>query len=135
MSGWGLRCETLAPTMSGIAAAFGGTDGESRVEDDLPTTFAAGVGVSLLQKNLNLLMDYEASSEDAWDLRLGSEYILRDVGKAEVAFRAGYNDGSFTAGTGFTWPLNRVLVGLDYAVVLHENDPSEVHVVSWSFLF
>ena len=112
------------------------TDGETQVKNSLPTTFAAGFGVSLFDESLNLLADYEATNEDAWDIRLGGEYILHDLGgRGEAAFRAGYNDGSITAGAGFVWPLEKIGLGLDYAVVFHENDPEEIHVLSWSFLF
>lgn len=64
------------------------------------------------------------------DFHYGVEYWYREV----LAVRAGSDEGSFTAGAGFRFPLGYRAIGLDYAFLAH-NDLDDSHRVSALFKF
>jgi hypothetical protein len=131
----GASIRNLAASYSWDSTGIWETSGEATVEDDFPTVLNLGTGLLLLDQRLLLVVDYEASDEDAWDLRTGVEWRgpRNEMGHYEL--RAGYDDGSFSTGLGFTWPFVSVVSTLDYAVVFHENDPDALHAFTWSFRF
>ncbi len=64
------------------------------------------------------------------DFHLGAEYWYREL----LALRAGSDEGSFTAGAGFRFPLGYRSIGVDYAFLQH-NDLDDSHRVSALFKF
>ena len=64
------------------------------------------------------------------DFHLGAEYWYREL----LSLRLGSDEGSFTAGAGFRFPLGYRSIGLDYAFLQH-NDLDDSHRVSALFKF
>lgn len=131
----GLGLTNLMGTYEWDSSDLWGQDGEAGVEDSTPSLLGLGVAHTLLADRLLLAMEYEASSEQAWDLRFGAEYKGVPGERGQWAARAGYDDGDINLGGGFHWQLTRVRVGLDYAVILPEYDPEEVHAFTFNFGF
>ena len=131
----GLSLQNLGGSLAWDSSSLWGTGGSGGDEDELPTTLTVGLAGELVQKRLLVAADYEATSVDAWDLRLGAEWRSNPEEMGRWALRAGWDDGSPTAGLGFAWPFNSFEAGLDYAVTFHENDPSEIHTITWRVAF
>jgi hypothetical protein len=131
----GASLRNLAASYSWDSSGLWESRGEALVEDDYPKMLNLGTAVELLDRRLLVLVDYEASSEGAWDLRTGAEWRGPRDEMGHYELRAGYDDGSITAGLGFTWPFVSVVSSLDYAVIFHENDPDPLHAFTWSFRF
>ncbi|MCA9786942.1 MAG: hypothetical protein KC488_10340, partial [Candidatus Cloacimonetes bacterium] len=137
MDDWwgGLSLTNLMGTYEWDSGDLWGQDGEARVENSTPSLFGVGLAHTLLDKHLLLCADYQASSEKAWDLRLGAEYSNHQGENGDWAARAGYDSGNFSLGGGYGWQLRKVHIGLDYAVVIHQDDPSEIHAFNFNFGF
>jgi hypothetical protein len=97
--------------------------------------FTVGAGAEFFQDRLLVVADYEASDLEAWELRAGLEVRSDAQEMGRWALRAGWDDGSPALGVGFAWPFSRMEAGVDYAVTFHENDPDEIHVVTWKVAF
>jgi len=71
----------------------------------------------------------ESFLKDRMDQRVhvGLESMLVE----NIALRAGYDDGSITAGAGYRFPLFGKLGELNYAYVSPGENPDEEHVFSW----
>ncbi len=131
----GLSARGLLGTYEWDSTPLWGNDGESSASDTIPTLMGIGVATRQLDDRLLLLCDYEVSSEDAWDLRLGAEYTGPVQENGDWAVRGGWDDGSLSFGLGLGWLLKGKRLGLDYAVVMHEYDPDELHSFNFNFGF
>ena len=126
----GFSLQNLGGSLAWDSSDLWGAGGGG-MEEELPLTMTLGAAAEFVQERLLVAADYEATDLDAWDLRCGVEWRSPTDELGRWALRAGWDDGSPTAGLGFAWPFATFEAGLDYAVVLHENDPEELHVISW----
>ncbi len=131
----GLSARGLLGTYEWDSTPLWEEDGESGAEDTIPSLLGIGVATRQLDDRLLLLVDYEVSSEDAWDLRLGAEYTGPVQEDGDWALRAGWDDGSLGFGLGLGWLFKGKRIGLDYAVTMHEYDPDDLHSFNFHFGF
>lgn len=131
----GLGLANLMGTYEWDSSDLWSQEGEAGVEDSTPGLFGLGVAHTLLDNRLTLCADYEASSEKAWDIRFGAEYRGPATEAGQWAARGGFDDGDVSLGGGFGWQMRKVRLGLDYAVVLPEYDPEEIHAFTFNFGF
>jgi len=131
----GASLRNLAASYQWDSTPVWGTSGESAADDALPSLYGLGAGLQLYDERLLLLADYEVSALEAWKLRAGAEFRSPAGEMGRWAFRSGYDDGSLCFGVGFAWPFTLMEAGMDYAVVFHEHDPSEIHSFTWTFVF
>lgn len=131
----GVSVQNLGGSLAWDSSSLWGSAGSGGDEDELPGTFTAGLAGEFVQERLLVVADYEATDVDAWDLRAGLEWRSDPEEMGHWALRAGWDDGSPTAGAGFAWPFARFEAELDYALTFHENDPSEIHTFSWRVAF
>jgi|GEM_PF-2477610 len=131
----GLSLQNLGGSLAWDSSPLWGTGGGSSAEDELPVIFTVGAGGEFFADRLLVVADYEASDLDAWDLRAGVEVRSDAQEMGRWALRAGWDDGSPALGVGFAWPFASLEAGMDYAVTFHENDPDEIHVVTWRVAF
>jgi hypothetical protein len=114
---WNGRTETITPT-----AKLG-------VSYPLPIGFLGGTFVAAA--DCDARFEGRKFAAERWlggvsgDFHYGAEYWYREL----LAVRAGSDEGSFTAGAGFRFPLGFRSVGLDYAFLAH-NDLDDSHRVS-----
>jgi hypothetical protein len=131
----GLSLQNLGGSLAWDSSPLWGSGGGSSAEDALPMVFTVGAGAEFFQDRLLVVADYEASDLEAWELRAGLEVRSDAQEMGRWALRAGWDDGSPALGVGFAWPFSRMEAGVDYAVTFHENDPDEIHVVTWKVAF
>jgi hypothetical protein len=131
----GLSVQNLGGSLAWDSSTLWGSGRGGSSEDDLPVLLTVGLGGEFIHDRLLLVLDYEASDVDAWDLRGGLEWRSPPGEMGSWALRAGWDDGSPALGLGFAWPFDRFEAGLDYAVTFHENDPDEIHVITWRVTF
>ncbi|MFA7330198.1 MAG: hypothetical protein WC326_03905 [Candidatus Delongbacteria bacterium] len=131
----GLSLQNLGGSLAWDSSPLWGAGGSGGDEDELPVTFTLGLAGEFVQERLLVVADYEATDVDAWDLRGGLEWRSPTTELGRWALRAGWDDGSPALGLGFAWPFQTFEAGLDYAVTFHENDPDEIHTISWRVAF
>lgn len=131
----GFSLQNLGGSYAWDSSDVWGQGDATSTADDLPMLATLGAAGEWIDNRLLVAVDYEASGIGAWDLRLGTEWRSAPGEMGSWALRAGWDDGSPTAGLGFSWPFQRFEAGLDYAVTLHENDPDELHSVTWRITF
>jgi hypothetical protein len=131
----GLSVQNLGGSFAWDSGPLWGSGGGGSSDDAIPVLLTLGLGGEFVQDRLLLVADYEASDVDAWDLRAGAEWRSEPDQLGNWALRAGWDDGSPAFGLGFGWPFASFEAGMDYAVTFHENDPSEIHTVTWRVAF
>lgn len=131
----GLSVQNLGGSFTWDSGPLWGSGGGGTSDDAIPVLLTLGLGGEFIQDRLLLVMDYEASDVGAWDLRAGTEWRSAPGEMGRWALRAGWDDGSPAFGLGYAWPFATIEAGMDYAVTFHENDPSEIHTVSWRVAF
>jgi hypothetical protein len=131
----GLSVQNLGGSFAWDSSPLWGSAGGGSAKDAIPVLLTLGLGGQFVQDRLLLAADYEASNEGAWDLRAGVEWRSAPGEMGTWALRAGWDDGSPACGLGFAWPFARFEAGFDYAVTFHENDPDEIHTVTWRVAF
>ncbi|MFN0150804.1 MAG: PorV/PorQ family protein [bacterium] len=114
---WNGETETISPTAKfGISYPF--------AVDFLRGTFVAAADVDARFEGRKFAAQRWAGGVSG-DFHYGAEYWYKDL----LAIRGGSDEGSFTAGAGFRFPLGARGVGLDYAF-LEDNGLDESHRVS-----
>jgi hypothetical protein len=132
---FGASLQNLGASYAWDSGEVWGSGNGSSVNDDFPTLATLSAAGEFVDSRLLVAIDYETSNQEAWDLRLGVEWRSDRNELGNWALRAGWDDGSPTAGVGFAWPFARIEAGLDYAITLHENDPNELHSMTWRVTF
>ena len=118
---WDGRTETISPTAKlGISYPF-----------KLPfsSTLVVASDVDTRFEGRDFASQVSAGAVSG-DFHFGAEYWYREL----LALRAGSDEGSFTAGAGFRFPLGYRSLGVDYAFLQH-NDLDDSHRVSALFKF
>jgi len=131
----GLSVQNLGGSFAWDSSPLWDSAGGGAGEDAVPALLTVGAGGEFVQDRLLVVVDYEASDVDAWDLRGGVEWRSEPGEMGNWALRAGWDDGSPAFGLGFAWPFARLEAGMDYAVTFHENDPDEIHTITWRVTF
>ncbi|UCD93785.1 MAG: PorV/PorQ family protein [Candidatus Zixiibacteriota bacterium] len=99
--------------------------------DDFPVVVGLGVSCRALERKLLVAVDAEKNAKQSALVRFGGEYILRD----NFLLRAGLNDGTISAGAGFKFDLEKLLLSVDYAFSGDRAGAGEDHIFSFELRF
>ncbi|MFQ5601853.1 MAG: PorV/PorQ family protein [bacterium] len=107
-------------------------ENNSQVINKFPTVVRAGVAVKVPKVNgLTLALDFEDSKQLDSRIHIGAEEILEQ----KYVLRAGFDDGSFTAGAGYHFGILGKMSQINYAYASPGDRPEGEHIFSWVFQF
>lgn len=95
-------------------------------EDKVPLEGGIGVSARLLQRKLLVGTDFVVKEKLGPRLHAGAEYLV----VPQFALRAGFSDGSITAGTGYIFKLKDRNFAIDYAFSTDKADEGFEHLFS-----
>jgi hypothetical protein len=110
------------------------TKGEELVAtktDEFPLVVGLGASCRVLDRKLLVALDAEKNFEQSALVRFGGEYTFRD----DFLLRAGLNDGIISAGAGFKFSLEKLLLSVDYAFSADRAGAGEDHIFSLELRF
>jgi len=99
--------------------------------DEFPMAFALGASFKTFKRKLLVAADLEKNTKQSFLVRLGAEYFI-DRG---LRIRSGVNDGTLTAGAGFSFELDRVMLVINYAFVNERVDEGSDHIFTLDLNF
>lgn len=85
----------------------------SSLTDNIPVNFRTGMSYKFKRTPLILAFDLEKNTEQSAHWHLGAEYQLFEP----IALRAGLRDLDISLGAGFSHPMGKTRLGIDYAFV------------------
>ena len=103
----------------------------SEQQDKVPTEFGLGVSARFFERKLLAAADVRKNTEQGLAFHGGLEYMVR----RDVAFRGGYCDGRFTAGTGYIFKMGDHALAIDYAFSTDRADEGSEHIFSLDLLW
>jgi hypothetical protein len=105
---FGFASRNIAAEYLWEEAAEGLTPSQS---DEFPVVVAFGASCRTLQRSLLLAVDFEKNSKQDAVFRFGGEYNMEN----KFFIRAGLNDGTITAGAGFMFNIQEMMLAINYA--------------------
>lgn len=104
----------------------------SETINEFPKIIRTAAAVRVPQvRGLTLALDFETSAELDSRVHFGAEQLLEDA----FMIRAGFDDGSLTAGGGYFFKLFGKMSQLNYAFAAPGDRPQGEHVFTWIFQF
>ncbi len=100
-------------------------------KDEIPLTIRGGASYSLLDERLILVGEISGQIHRSPAYHLGLEVWPR----WDLALRAGYDDGFLSAGGGLLFPINNMVLSVDYAYTQDSLQVSPGHRFSLGFIF
>jgi hypothetical protein len=108
-----------------------GAEISNEQEDKVPLEGGVGVSARFLQKKLLLATDFIMKEKIGPRFHGGGEYLITP----QFALRAGYSDGSITAGTGYVFKVKERNFAIDYAFSTDKADEGLEHLFSIDLQF
>jgi len=99
--------------------------------DKIPIEFGLGGSARFFQRKLLLSSDIYKNIEQGPRFHAGAEYQLAE----QMSLRSGYSDKRFTAGTGYLFKLNKMVLAIDYAFATGRVNEGSEHIFSFDLLF
>lgn len=116
-----------------------GTDGTTS-ENKFPLTKKIGLSYSNKESKILISAEFESSNGGTNIIRAGAEYNIID----RLYFRAGFDQFNLTnkdwpvkpsAGFSYFKQFGNIVAGVDYAFMIEQNSPSDMHIVGLSINF
>lgn len=99
--------------------------------DKFPTVVGGGLSCRALKRKLLLALDVEKNFEQNLLMRFGGEFTLKE----KFLLRGGLNDGTLSAGAGFNFVLEKLILSLDYAFSDGRVGEGEDHIFTFDINF
>jgi len=100
-------------------------------KEEIPLTIRGGAGYAFMKRRLLLVGELSGQMHHKPGYHVGMECWVSE----DIALRAGYDNGSLTAGGGLLYPLGKTTLSVDYAYTQDPMEVSAAHRFSFGFSF